>query len=138
MVPVGSGTLWVRPAAYPNRAMNETVVIDMKAIERLHEWGGKRLVAQMIDLFLQQAPQRLEGLRQGLANGDVETVERSAHSLKSTAGNLGAMALSDLAAKAEAAAGKRDLGAVRGLFAEIEAEYTRAQDALSVMEGATP
>lgn len=128
----------MRRAASRNRAMNETVVIDMKAIERLHEWGGKRLVAQMIDLFLQQAPQRVDGLRQGLANGDVETVERSAHSLKSTAGNLGATELSDLAGKAESAASQRDLATVRSLLAGIEAEYARARDALAVMEGAAP
>ncbi len=115
--------------------MNETVVIDMKALERLHEWGGKRLVAQMIDLFLDQAPKRLDGLRQGLANGDVETVERSAHSLKSTAGNLGATELSHLAGKAEHAAGKKDLPSVRDLLTRIEAEFARARDALAVMEG---
>ena len=46
--------------------MEETVVIDMKALERLHEWGGRRLVAQMIALFLSQAPERVAGLEDGL------------------------------------------------------------------------
>ena len=114
--------------------MTETVVIDMKALERLHEWGGKRLVAQMIDLFLTQAPERLKGLREGLAGADVEVVERSAHSLKSTAANLGAAGLSSLAGKAEAAAEQKDLDRVRELMPDIESEFDRARDALSVME----
>ena len=114
--------------------MTDTVVIDMKALERLHEWGGKRLVAQMIDLFLSQAPERLRGLREGLSNGDVDVVERSAHSLKSTAANLGATTLSRLAEDAERAASERNLTGVREFVPELEAEFARARDALSVME----
>lgn len=114
--------------------MTETIVIDMKALERLHEWGGKRLVAQMIDLFLSQAPERLKGLKEGLDSGDLEIVERSAHSLKSTAANLGAVELGALAGKAEAAAGDKDLQSVRDLFPRIDAEFSRARDALSLME----
>ena len=118
--------------------MTETVVIDMKALERLHDWGGRRLVAQMIDLFLTQAPARLTGLREGLAGGDVETVERSAHSLKSTAANLGATELSRLAGEAERAAAARDLMLVRDHMSALEAEFARARDALSVMERERP
>ncbi|MGI9627232.1 MAG: Hpt domain-containing protein [Longimicrobiales bacterium] len=117
--------------------MTDTIVIDMKALERLHEWGGKRLVAQMIDLFLSQAPQRVAGLQDGLSDGDLELVERSAHSLKSTAANLGATGLSEAAAEAEAAAGEKNLDRVRELFPKVEAEFDRAREALALMEQET-
>ena len=115
--------------------MTETAIIDTKALERLQEWGGKRLVAQMIDLFLTQTPGRMENLREGLQSGDAEVVERAAHSLKSTAANLGAGELAEIAARIEKMAGTRDLDAVRRDVPAIEAEFQRALDALAVMEG---
>ena len=115
--------------------MTKTAIIDAKALERLEEWGGKRLVAQMIDLFLTQTPGRMENLREGLQCGDAEVVERAAHSLKSTAANLGAVELQEIAARIERTAGEKDLHAVREDVAAIESEVARARDALSIMEG---
>lgn len=112
----------------------QIAVIDTKALARLEEWGGKRLVVQMIDLFMQHAPERVEALREGLQLGEVEGVERAAHSLKSTAANLGAEALSAAAGSAERAAGEGNLDVVRELYSTIEAEFHRAKEALAVLE----
>ncbi len=108
--------------------------IDTSALARLEEWGGKRLVAQMIDLFLAHAPERVETLGLGLKMSDVDAVERAAHSLRSTAANLGALGLGALCERAESAAGKGDLDTVAELFPQIEAEYLRAHDALAVLD----
>ncbi|MEJ2503996.1 MAG: Hpt domain-containing protein [Gemmatimonadota bacterium] len=55
---------------------------------------------------------------------------RAAHSLKSTAGNLGARALQDAAEQAEDRAAAEDGEAIPPLLDELEARYAQARAAL--------
>ena len=59
--------------------------------------------------FLSDVPARLDELEERLAAGDVEAVHRIAHTIKGAAGNVGAVALQSIAARAEAAAKRRAL-----------------------------
>ncbi|MBL8795062.1 MAG: Hpt domain-containing protein [Planctomycetia bacterium] len=67
----------------------------------LTDLGGEELLAEMIDLFREQAPLKLHEARTALAMGDLHTVNRATHSLKSSAANLGAERLRMLAARVE-------------------------------------
>ncbi len=69
---------------------NRAVLLDPGAFVRLREWGGDVLVGKMVDLFLKNAPERHAEIRSGLDEGEAERVERGAHSLKSSAANMGA------------------------------------------------
>lgn len=75
--------------------------LDAAAVERLRRLGGQEFLVEMIDLFLDHGPQRLEGIRNGMTDGDAPLVHQSAHSLKSTAGNLGGRVVQDLAQEIE-------------------------------------
>ena len=78
--------------------------IDQDAIDRLVEWGGDKLLKQILRLFLDNTPERLQQIENGLAQGgDVDEAHRGAHSLKSSAGNVGAVEVSELAAQLESA-----------------------------------
>ena len=96
--------------------------LDRTAIERLQRVGGDKLVRGMIDLFLEHTPARIRSAREGAAAGDHDAVRRAAHSMKSTAGNLGAAALQEIATRVEhlAAAGDASCGP---LIDSIEEEY---------------
>ena len=59
---------------------------------------------KMIDLFLEEAPDRLTAARRGEEAGDLAAVAAAAHSLKSSAQNFGASRLSNVAAKIESQA----------------------------------
>ena len=76
-----------------------TGVIDPKVIQGLRDLGGEDepgLLAELIKIFLEDAPQRMKDITEGLAGGDLLRVERGAHTLKSSSANIGALALSDL------------------------------------------
>lgn len=90
--------------------MNELPLLDPSGIRRLHDWGGATLVDKLLQLFLANTPVRMDEARSGLAEGDIGQVEQACHSLKSSAGNLGAARLQALAAEMEekAAAGESD------------------------------
>ena len=115
-------------------------VIDPNAQARLQEWGGPKLVAQMIKLFLENAPVRLEQVRKGIAEGSLKDAERGVHSLKSSAANVGAMRVSRLAARMEDLAASGDAEAVAQNLPSLEAEFgaarTRLAATLAVTEAA--
>jgi HPt (histidine-containing phosphotransfer) domain-containing protein len=99
-------------------------LLDPAGIARLRQWGGESLVARMIDLFVEQGTLRLGQIRSGMADGDLDRVGQAAHSLKSSAGNLGAERLRALAGDLEERAGRGD-GAEAAVLA---AELTRGYD----------
>ena len=105
--------------------------IDQAAIDRLVEWGGDKLLTQMLRLFLENTPERFEQIENGLApGGDLDEAHRGAHSLKSSAGNMGAMEVSELAAQLEAATKAGSEEESRALFGRLRAAYAEAEAVL--------
>jgi len=106
--------------------MTDSGVIDPQALERLKEWGGDKLATQMVHLFLKNSGTRMDQIRGGIAAGDPEETERGAHSLKSSAANIGAETLRTLATNVESAALDQNLEAMRELLPRIEDAYALA------------
>src|SRR4029078_12989664 len=76
--------------------------IDVKsALKRTG--GNRKRYETLLRRFAQQQVGTVDGIRKALALGDAATAERAAHSLKGAAGTLGAVALSEAAAKTETA-----------------------------------
>lgn len=118
--------------------MNDSHVIDTQALERLKEWGGDKLAAQMVRLFLKNSGTRMDQIRDGVTRGDVQEAERGAHSLKSSAANIGAESLRTLATRVESASLASDAAALRLLLPEIEEAYAAAIYELSSIEKGMP
>ncbi len=86
-----------------------TPVLDPAAVVRLQRLGGDKLLRQMIRLYLENCQERLAQIDSGLTDGgDLEETKRGAHSLKSSAANVGALRVSEAARELEAAAGGGD------------------------------
>jgi len=114
--------------------MPESSVLDEGALARLRDWGGDKLLGQMIRLFLENAPTRMDQIRAGASDGVIEEAEKGAHSLKSSAANVGALTLRGLAAEIERSAGDGDLNRVNELLPSMEAAFADAIAALGAME----
>jgi len=67
----------------------------------LRKIGGELLVQKVVELFITNTPLQLEKAKTGALAGDNEAVHHVAHSLKSSAANVGAMRLSTLACNLE-------------------------------------
>ena len=111
----------------------DSTVIDPAALERLEKWGGARLSNEIIQLFLDNGPSRVEQIREAMNGEDLDVPERGAHSLKSSAANVGARHLQTIASELEAAASDGDLGRVRELVPDLEHAFAQAAQALEVM-----
>ena len=115
-------------------AMTDTQIIDARALERLKEWGGDKLAGQMVRLFLKNSGTRMDQIRQGAESGDLDETERGAHSLKSSAANIGAEVVRTFATRVESAALEKDVDAVRRLLPELETAFSDAIAELETIE----
>lgn len=114
--------------------MSAQDVLDPNALSRLKEWGGDKLLGQMIRLFLENAPGRMEQIRGGLVGGDPREAEKGAHSLKSSAANIGAMRVRDLAAEVERSTSGGDSASGAHLLPPLEDAFAQAIAALEAVE----
>ncbi len=110
--------------------------LNPAALERLREWGGEKLVSQMVRLFLTNAPTRMSQIRDGANGADAKEVEKGSHSLKSSAANLGAMRVHELCAAIEDAAEAGEVERIRSLLPDLEAAYEAViQELQEVVKG---
>ncbi len=112
----------------------ETTSIDER-LARFRQLGGPQLVVELIDLFLETVPERLEDARAGAGGGDLAAVARSMHALKSSAGNLGAAALQRIAVEIESFALNRDGPSVAARMPDLEAAFGEARRLLEQRKG---
>lgn len=118
--------------------MTDTCVIDPQALERLKEWGGDKLAAQMVRLFLKNSGARMDQIRAGVSDDDVDEAERGAHSLKSSAANVGAETLRTHVTQIESAALQQDLDRMRALLPQLEMSYAAAMSELESLAREMP
>ena len=104
--------------------------IDKKAILHLRKVGGSKLVKEMIALFLEHAPKKLEGITQGASLRDWKAVEKNAHSLKSSAANLGAMKMHQLCEALEHNAKNQEIDSIPVFVEKLQDEFIHVRETL--------
>ncbi|MFL7900127.1 response regulator [Azospirillum argentinense] len=88
--------------------------IDHAKRQDLREAIGDEGFAMLMETFLHETPGHLDRLRQAAQSGDFATVEREAHILKGSTGNVGFAQASALADELVAAARNRDVAGIGG------------------------
>jgi HPt (histidine-containing phosphotransfer) domain-containing protein len=111
----------------------DPTIIDPAALERLEKWGGPSLSNEIVQLFLDNGPTRMDQIRDAMNTDDLDGPERGAHSLKSSAANVGAQQVQKVASEVELAASGGDLQRVRDLIPNLEQAYAEATRELEVM-----
>ena len=84
--------------------MTEAAGWDETALNRLSEVVGADVMQEIVDLFREHTPRRIEAARKGLRSGALEEVARAMHSLKSSAAMIGASRVEEIAIRMEKAA----------------------------------
>ena len=104
--------------------------IDPGVLERMISFGGQNLKNELIDMFLEKIPERSELILQGIQNRNAEQVERNAHSLISSTGNLGGLAVSRRYADLERVAMQSDFDQMAEINAKIAVDLAEFMDFL--------
>jgi two-component system sensor histidine kinase/response regulator len=108
-------------------------VLDPEVIERLERLGaasGEDLMAQLAELFLADADDRVAGLRDALEQGDAVSVSEVAHTMSGAAANLGATELARVCRTLARRTSTGGLTGVDALVATLEIELERVRRAL--------
>ena len=108
-------------------------IVNMEVVQELLDLtgdGDPELLLDLIDMFLDDAPTKVGAILEGAASHDMEAVERAAHSLKGSSGNLGAVLLQDVAEKLQVAGRNGENDEVASLLDPLRDESQRAADAL--------
>ncbi len=101
---------------------------DVNALRLLHRAGGEKLISKMSALFAGSAPQRIKGAEEALATGDLAAATNFAHSLKSSAGQLGALRLQQLCDSLETSCLAGNLAEARELVRAAREELPASID----------
>ena len=92
--------------------------------------GDAALLTELIQVFLEELPEQLDCLQQGLATADFEVIERTAHTLKGELIYLGLTEEAEKAKVLEYQGRERNVHAVQELFPEFKAQLLNVADAM--------
>ena len=89
----------------------ETIMplIDQATFNELKQMSGADFINELIDAFLDDAPNMIQNMRTALDKKDIESFRRNAHSLKSNANTFGATELGTLSKELEFMAKEKNL-----------------------------
>ena len=107
--------------------MSAELTLDVAALEKLMRLGGKEFVTQMTDLFMSYVPQKLAEARSASQAGDLAGVQKAVHPIKSSAGNIGAQPLRELATQIEHLAIDQCREPIGAKLTELETAYLQVQ-----------
>src|SRR5688500_17610419 len=92
--------------------------------------GDSALLAELIDAFLDEAPGLLSAMQAALASGDVPSLRRAAHTLKSNSQTFGAIRLGNACQAIEERAAQSANEDISTLVELVLAEYPMVEAAL--------
>ena len=104
--------------------------IDLDALKELQAVMGDEF-SLLIETFTSDSVLRIEGIRAAVATADPESIRRAAHSFKGSAGNMGAVRLTELCRTMEEEGHQGSTAGCENLLNEIEAEYAQVQSVLT-------
>lgn len=108
-------------------------VLDHAVLDELMSFaddGDPELLVDLIQMFLEDSPSKVEAVNEALAVGDFDKAERAAHSLKGSSGNLGARFVQDVCEKLQLSTRNHELEVSRELAPKLAEYYTAAESEL--------
>ena len=111
--------------------------LDVEVIARLRALAvatDPSLLEQIFASFQRDGAARIVALQDAAHRGDVMVLHQAAHALKGASGNIGALALADLAGRLEAAGEAGALADVASQIEQLQAEFVRVASEIAAIE----
>ena len=112
------------------------LALDPHALAALADLVGDdpEAITEIVEAFLEDAPDRLVEIRTGLAGDDLELVRRAAHTLKANGLTFGALEFATASAELERTAKLGELGPATTLATEVERTWAEARPAIEALK----
>ena len=108
--------------------MGGAPVLDPAVIDTLRQLtvpGEPDVLTEVLKMFLDEAPPRIARLRNALAAGNIEELQRAAHSLKGSAGNIGATGMFGVCQQLDSLGRSGNIESAGPLIEALDAEFGR-------------
>lgn len=120
---------------HDKECVDPEVLAELRSLDPMGE-----VLPTLFAQFLVETPQRLTAMRKALTQGDTTGLADTAHALKGSSGNMGAVCMLNLCNDLEAVCRASDLTAVKRLLDCLESDFAfvrvvllQEQDRLSSM-----
>ena len=97
---------------------------------RMGDDAGARMIADLINLFLRDTPERIVAIRIAAEAGDAAALREAAHALRGSTAAVGAPRMADLCASLEEMGATGSVGDAPPMAAELEEAFTETKQAL--------
>jgi HPt (histidine-containing phosphotransfer) domain-containing protein len=111
--------------------MPAEAVLNPMVLDGIRKVGGEALLDRLVDCFLSYGPDRYRQLTVAIRGQDWSGVEKHAHALRSSAGNVGARELLALLSEIEVSAGQGRTEVIPRVVENLEERYAEFLDALT-------
>ena len=105
--------------------MNRALAIE-NVLERLG--GDEELLAEVVELFIDEVPDILCSLEEAIKNGDWENARKLAHTLKGSSSNIGAERFASLALELEKTSKDQDSSRAVEAFQLLKDEFSAVEE----------
>ncbi|MBD2340500.1 response regulator [Calothrix sp. FACHB-156] len=119
----------------PPPDLNLIEAIDRSILQELQSLGGNegdRLVAELIEVYLEDTPTRIQTMKDALIEKERPKLQKAAHALRSPSVSIGAVNLGKICETLEEAAKEQSWEQLSELVNQLEIEY---QSAIAVLQG---
>ncbi len=97
--------------------------------------GDMAFFKELVDLFLAESPKIMDGISNAINTGDAGKLDHAAHSLKGSASNFGASAVTEIALRLEMMGKKGEMTGADKLYAALIVEMQRLKQAFAAFIG---
>jgi signal transduction histidine kinase/DNA-binding response OmpR family regulator/HPt (histidine-containing phosphotransfer) domain-containing protein len=102
-------------------------LLDDDVLKILESHIGRKSLGELVALYLAQTPDKLSGISQAVADGDLAEARKFAHDVYSTSGNIGVRGLATLSRELERLCAEGSADTLPELAVEIQAAYLAAE-----------
>jgi CheY-like chemotaxis protein len=113
--------------------LSQSSPIDCKIladIRNLQSKGTQDILSKVINIYLNDSPKLLQTIHEAVNHSDAPSVQRGAHSLKSSSANLGALTLAALCKELEAMGRSNSIESAAEVLSKLEIEHGMVVNAL--------
>lgn len=112
--------------------MNPTPAVDAATVAGLKDLNpdDPHFLRELIDMFLQDVPERVAEIEAALAKQDAVLLTRAAHTIKGSCSNFGASGLMKISLEMEHQGKKADFAGATATLPALKAEFAVVTEAL--------
>ncbi len=122
-------------ASAPDASAEPVDLAVLLSLEEAQVAGEPDLVVELLDLYVEDTPRRLDAIRGALAASDLASLRRAAHALKGGSASLGARHMTVLCEKLEQLSGPELPQGGGMLMTHLEREFARVRLAFAAERG---